>query len=119
MPVLMRLQRMLEPNPLAGRFPFPARQQSRASQHPPNTGRTYRHHLGIEHHESQPSIALQRMLPMELDNRSFLPVLQPEVPRDPAVVFVHPPITLPPVVELAGPNSQPSDESGNADLALL
>src|SRR5215471_5820354 len=119
MPVLMRLQRLLEAHPLARRFPFPARQQSSAAQHPPNTGRAHRHHIGIQHHESQSSISLQRMLAMELDNRSFLPIFQPEVPRNPAIVLVYSPIALPPVVKLAGPNPQPWEEPANADLSLL
>src|SRR5215467_4116 len=104
MPVLMRLQWLLEPTALARGFLLPARQQSSSLQHPPNTGRAHRHYIGIQHHESQSSIPLQGMLPMELDNRSLLPVFQPEIPRNPAIVLIHPPIPLPPIVELAPPN---------------
>src|SRR5690348_9146160 len=56
---------------------------------------------------------------METDDRLFLPRLQPEISRYPTVVLVHPPIALPPVVELAHGNSQPRNESADADLCLL
>ena len=56
---------------------------------------------------------------MELDNRRFLPLFQPEIPGDPAVVLIHPPIALPPVVKLAGSYDQPEGEASNADLGSL
>jgi len=37
-----------------------------------------RHNVRVEHHEGQPSIAFQRILPMELDDRFLLPPLQQE-----------------------------------------
>ncbi len=53
---------------------------------------------------------------MEVDDGFFLPGLQPEISGCPTVVFIHSPVVLPPVVELAGRYSQPVDESPDANL---
>jgi hypothetical protein len=90
-PVLLRLQRLLEPSPLARWFGFPPREQSCLLQHPPNARRTHRHSVRVEHRERQPTIAFQRILQMEIDDRFLLPPLQPEIPRNPTVVFVDTP----------------------------
>ena len=47
----------------------------------------------------------------------FLPLLQPEIPGNPTVVFVDLAVAFPPVVELAGGYAQPPDEPPGADLA--
>ena len=70
-------------------------------------------------HESQPPISLQRMFPMKLNDGFFFPGFQPEVSGNPAVVLVHAPIPLLPLVELARPNPQPCDEPPDAHLGLL
>jgi len=51
--------------------------------------------------------------------RHLLPHLQPKISGYPTVVLIHSPIALAPVVELTGSHAQPSDESSDADLALL
>src|ERR1035441_5258275 len=56
---------------------------------------------------------------MEVDDRLLLPVLQPEIPRNPTVVFVHLAIPFPPAVELAAPDAEPLHEPPGADLGLL
>src|SRR2546430_8273428 len=56
---------------------------------------------------------------MEADDDLLLPLLQPEVAGNPAVVLVHLAIAVPPVVELAGCDIEPPDESPGADLGLL
>src|SRR6478672_10287405 len=56
---------------------------------------------------------------MKADDGLLLPILQPEVAGNPAVVPVHLPITFPPVVELAGSDVEPPDEPPGADLGLL
>jgi len=88
-------------------------------QHSPNTRRTDGHNVSVEHHERQPPIAFQRVLQVELDDRFFLPRLQPEITGNPTVVLVDAPIPLPPVIELAGGHAQPRDEPSDADLGLL
>src|SRR5450631_4626316 len=56
---------------------------------------------------------------MEVDDRLLLPVLHPEIPRNPTVVFVHLAIPFPPAVELAAPDAEPLHEPPGADLGLL
>jgi hypothetical protein len=88
-------------------------------QHPPHARRTDRHNVSVQHHERQPPIAFQRILQMEIDDRFFLPQLQPEIAGNPTVVLIDAPVALPPVVELAGGDPQPVNESPDADLGLL
>src|SRR5271155_1451647 len=59
------------------------------------------------------------MLLMKSDDRLLLPRCQPEIPGNPTVVLIDSPIALSPVVELAGPHSQPADESSDADFGPL
>src|SRR5271166_5642758 len=56
---------------------------------------------------------------MEIDDRFFLPYLQPEIAGNPTVVFVDTTVALLPVIELAAGHAQPSNESPDADLGLL
>jgi hypothetical protein len=55
--MFMRLLRLLESAPLARWLGFPSIQQSGLLQHPPNTRRTDRYHIRVEHHERQPPVA--------------------------------------------------------------
>ena len=75
--------------------------------------------VGVKHHERQPPIAFQRVLQVEIDDRVFLPRLQPEIAGNPTVVLVDTPVALSPVIELAGRHTQPMNESPDADLGLL
>src|SRR5712691_3603253 len=56
---------------------------------------------------------------MEPDDGLLLPLLQPEIAGNPAVVLVHFSVAFPPVVELAGGDVEPLDEPPGADLGLL
>ena len=56
---------------------------------------------------------------MEADDGLLLPILQPEIAGNPAVVLVYLAVAFPPVVELAGGDVQPPDELPSADLGLL
>src|ERR1035438_3315694 len=88
MPMLMRLERLLKASALLRRLAFPPGQHAGLPQYPPNPPRTDRHNLCIQHHERQSPITLQRILQMEIDDRFFLPQLQPEIAGNPTVVFV-------------------------------
>src|SRR5215472_8764583 len=57
MPMFMRLLRLLESAPFARWLRFPSAQQASLLQYPPNTRRTHRYHIRIEHHERQPPVA--------------------------------------------------------------
>src|SRR5712691_10726943 len=113
------LEWLLKAGSLARRLGFPPREQSCLLQYPPNARRTDGHNVTVEHHERQPPIAFQPILQMEIDDRFFLPQLQPEIAENPTVVLVDATVTLPPVVELAGGHAQPMNESSDADLGLL
>src|SRR6476620_3228442 len=56
---------------------------------------------------------------MKPDDGLLLPILQPEVAGNPAVVLVHLPVAFPPVVELAGGDVEPPNEPPGTDLGLL
>src|SRR5438270_5887246 len=56
---------------------------------------------------------------MEADDGLLLPILQPEIAGNPAVVLVHLTVAFPPVVELAGSDVEPPDEPPGTDLGLL
>lgn len=59
------------------------------------------------------------MLAVEVDDRLLLPVFEPVVPRDLAVVLVGLAVALPPLVELALAGAQPADDAREGDLGLL
>src|SRR5215471_6967338 len=86
---------------------------------PARRWKTHRHNVGVQHHESQPPVALQWILQVESDDGLLLPILQPEVPGNPAVVLVHLAVPFAPVVKLAGCDVEPSDEPSGADLGLF
>jgi hypothetical protein len=77
--------------------------------------RTHRHNAGVQHHERQSPAAIQRVLQMEADDGLLLPILQPEIPGNPAVVLVHLAIAFPPVVRPAGDHVEPSGEAPGAE----
>jgi hypothetical protein len=53
---------------------------------------------------------------MKPDDGLFLPLLQPEIPGNPAVVLVHFAVAFPPVVELAGGDVEPHNEPPGTEL---
>ena len=73
----------------------------------------------IEHHERQPPIALQRVFEIKVDNRLFLPVLQPEIPRDQGIVLVDFAVAALPVVILARSDAEPVDKVRHCDAGAL
>src|SRR5437016_3840049 len=115
----MGRQRLVKARAFLRRLTVPLRQQPCLPQHSPNAGRTHRHNVCVQHHERQPPVAFQRVLQMEADDGLLLPILQPEIPGNPAVVLVHLAVAFPPVVELAGGDVEPPDEPPGADLGLF
>jgi hypothetical protein len=55
---------------------------------------------------------------MEADAGLLLPILQPEIAGNPAVVFIDLAVAFPPVVELAGSDIELCDEPPGADLVF-
>ena len=119
MPMLVRLRRLFKAGPFLRGLPVPLPQQSRSTQHAPHAGRTHRHDVGVEHHEGQPPIAFQRIHLVERNDRLLLPILQPKIPGNPAVMLIDLAVPLAPAVELAGRDVEPPDEPPGADLGLL
>ena len=88
-------------------------------EHAPDTGRAGGDHVGIEHHESQRPIALQRMVVGEGDDLAFLLFGKPVVAWHPGIVLVDFAIAFSPVVELAGAQRDPVEETAGRDLGLV
>src|SRR5436305_11372617 len=65
------------------------------------------------------AVAFQRILQMKIDDRLLLPLLQPKIPGNPTVVFIHLAVPVAPVVELAGPDAEPIDKPSGAEPGLL
>lgn len=115
-PVLMGTKRLLEPRSLERRLGVVPFHQAGGAEHAVNAGGAGRHDIGIKHHEGEATVALQRILLMEIDDGSFFPVFEPPVAGDPAVVFVDLAVAFLPVIELARADSQPGDEAVSGDL---
>src|SRR4051812_13831990 len=75
--------------------------------------------VGVEHHEGEPPVALQRMARVEVEDRSLLPGLEPPVAGHQRVVLVGQPVARPPTVELAGGDTEPGDEPSSGDLGAI
>lgn len=118
MPMLVRLRRLFKTGPFLRGLPVPLPQQSRSAQHLPHAGRTHRHDVGVQHHEREPPVAFQRILQVERNDRLLLPILQPKVPRNPAVMLIDLAVSLAPAVEPAGGTVEPPDETPGTDLGL-
>src|SRR5277367_700311 len=119
MPMLVRLRRLFKTRPFLRGLSVPLPQQPRPIQHPPHAGRTHRHDVGVQHHERQPPIAFHRILQVERNDCPLLPILQPKVSGNPAIMLVDPSVPLAPAVKLAARDAEPSDKPPGADLGLL
>ena len=75
--------------------------------------------VGVEHHERQPPVALQRMLAIKVENGLLFPLLEPEIPENPTVVLVDAAVASAPGIELAGRDAEPLDETPGMDPGLL
>jgi hypothetical protein len=57
-------------------------------EHAVDAGWANRNNIGVKHHEGEPAVALRRMSGMEVEDGSFLPVLQPSIARNQCAVLV-------------------------------
>lgn len=64
----------------------------------------------VEHHEGQSAIAFEGMAVVEVDDGGMLPVFEPVVAGDLAVVLVDLAVAVFPGVELAGRQFEPGEE---------
>ena len=118
MPMLVRPFRPDKAITLLGGDGIPSFKQPGRAQHPIYTAGTDSYHISIQHHKGKASVALGWMKTIIVDDRLFLPTLQPIITGDPMIVFVDLPVTLAPVVKFAGAYFQPSDKSTRSDIGL-
>ena len=78
-----------------------------------NTGWTHSHSVLIQHHKGKASISSIQMGEEKLNDHLLLPGLLPLVSRDPAVMHLHLPVALSPVIKRAGGYPNPSDKPGD------
>jgi hypothetical protein len=56
---------------------------------------------------------------MKVEDGLLLPLFQPEIPGNPGVMLIALTVAVPPVIELAGRDAEPSQEQPDSDLGLL
>jgi hypothetical protein len=93
--------------------------QPGVAEHAIDAGGADRDDIAVEHHERESPVAFESMVLVELDDGSLFPRLQPPVAWHQGIVLVGHSIASFPVVELAGRDPQPGDESGDGDLGSL
>ena len=94
-------------------------QQSGGLEDAIDAGRAAGDDVGIEHHEGQVAIAIERMLACEEADVLFLLVGEPVVAWDPGVVLVDLAEAVLPVVEFAGADADPGEEAADGDVRLV
>ena len=99
-----------------GRLPS---QESRGLEDAIDAGRAAGDRVGIEHHEGQASVAVERVTPREGDDAMFFIVGKPMIAWDPGVVLVDLAEAVLPVVELAGADADPGEEAGRGDVGFV
>jgi len=77
-------------------LPFHFDKSPRLGEQSADARRADRHDVGIQHHERQPSVALQRVFQVETNDGLFLPILQPEIAGNPAFVLAYFALAFPP-----------------------
>jgi hypothetical protein len=90
--------------------------QPRVAEHSVDAGGASCRYICVEHHEGKTTIALKGVFVMKLDDGLLLPVFEPPVAGNPAVMLVDFAVTLPPVIKLALADAQPLDELLDRDL---
>ena len=115
----MRCTRLVEAGALACRPAAPPGEKAGAVQHAVPRRRADGDDVGVQHHEREPPVALEWKALVVLDDRPLLPVFEPVVARDLAVVLVRLPVALTPGVVLALGHADPGDEAPGRQLGLL
>src|SRR5262249_35192735 len=117
-PVLVGAQRLHEALALSGRLGGVAVEAPGLLEDAVDAGRAAVGDIGIDHHEGQPAVALQREQLLEVEDGLLLVGLEPMVARDPGVVLVGLAVALLPGVPLGGGEVQPAQEAGDGDAGL-
>ena len=86
-----------------------------------HTARVYgrdSHHVFVQHHERESAIPVQWVAVEVVDHGLALPFFDPVIPRHQAVVLIHLPVPLAPVVELAPSDPAPLNDLLDRKLGL-
>src|SRR3954471_19024268 len=92
------------------------RQLASRLEHAVDAGGADGHDVGVEHHVRQTAIALQGIEVVEGEDLGPLPILEPEVAGDAAVVLVGCPQPPAPAIELAARHPEPSQQPPGRQL---
>ena len=117
-PVLVRSQRLNEARSLLRRLRVPTVQTTRLRQHPVRRRGANCHHVFVQHHERESAIPVQWVAVEVVDHGLALPFFDPVIPRHQAVVLIHLPVPLAPVVELAPSDPAPLNDLLDRKLGL-
>jgi len=94
-------------------------EQAAPLEHAIDTCRTDSDDVLIEHHGGEPPVAFERESAVKVDDRLFLPRLQPAIAGDVAVVGVGPAVVVPPEVVLARRQADPGQQPLGGQLGPL
>ena len=119
MPVLVRLQGLLEALALGGGLGVVFLQQSRSLEDAVDAGGATGDDVGVEHHEGQAAVALHGVASVEVEDGLLLLWLQPVVAWNPGVVLVDLAVAVLPGVPLGGGNAEPQQEASDGDAGRV
>jgi hypothetical protein len=98
-PMFVRPAGLIETFAFARRFHVVPVEDASLLEYTVNARRTDCHDVRIEHLVCQPPVTIERMIPVKVKYLPLLPVFEPMVTWNPAVVFVHLAIALLPIVK--------------------
>jgi hypothetical protein len=119
MPVFMRLERLHKAGAFLGDVGRRPSQEAVGFQDAIDAGRAAGDDIGIEHHEGQAAIAVERVLAREDANPFFFVASEPMIARHPGIMFVDFAEAFFPVMELAGADAEPGQEATDGDFRLV
>ena len=77
------------------------------------------HDVVVEHHEGQPAITVERMRIVVVEDSLLLPILEPPITRNLAVVLIDLAIASFPIVKLARTEPQPTQQAFGGQLRTV
>ena len=119
MPVCVRTKRLLEPRAFLRGTAGGAFQHPGIPQDTVHAGRTHRHKVAVNHHVSQATIAFQRILLPEIEDFALLLAGEPVITRNPAIVFIHLSVAVPPGMVFALAYAQPVDQARGREFRFV
>ena len=118
-PVLVRAQRLDEPLALGRGLGDVSVEPASILEDAVDAGRAAGSDIGVEHHEGEPSVALQGEEFLEIEDGFTFLGFEPVVARDPGIVLVGLTVAVLPGVPLGGGQAEPQQEAGDGDAGLV